>query len=148
MTPQATKVRECYIIRDAYSYAHTSTRSTLVLTSSIYHWVRPYRPLSQKRRLHLIFDTNPRLGMIPKFFFKRYLQRNLTYSCNQNFLFFVRMCQISHYETLSTFLDKRASLKLLNSNWSYFYQLLSKAQLVTQVRGRPILIYKPKSPRL
>ncbi len=75
-----------HIIRDAYSSAHTSTWSTsVVLTSSIYHWVRPYRPLSRKRRLHLIFDTDPRLGMIPKFFFKPYLQRNLTYSCNQNF---------------------------------------------------------------
>ena len=31
MTPQATKVRECYIIRDAYSYAHTSAWSTSVL---------------------------------------------------------------------------------------------------------------------
>jgi hypothetical protein len=61
---------------------------------------------------------------------------------------FVRMCQTSHYKTLSTFLDKRASLELHNSNRNYFYHLLSKAQLVTQVRGRPILIYKPKSLRL
>jgi hypothetical protein len=38
----------CYVIRDAYSYVHTSTWSTSVLTSSIYYWVRPYRPLLQK----------------------------------------------------------------------------------------------------
>jgi hypothetical protein len=75
----------CHVIRDAYLYTHTSTWSTLVLTSSIYYWVRPYRPLLRKQRLHLIFDTNPRLGMIPKFFFKPCLRRNLTYSCNQNF---------------------------------------------------------------
>jgi hypothetical protein len=78
-------IGHCYIIRDVYLYAHTSTWSTLVLTPSIYHWVRPYRPLSRKQRLHLIFDTDPQLGMIPKFFFKPYLRRNLTYSCNQNF---------------------------------------------------------------
>jgi hypothetical protein len=118
------RVRRCYIIRYAYSYAHTFTWSTLVLTSSIYHWVRPYRPISRKQRLHLIFDTDPQLGMIPKkVLFQALLTKESYIFMQSEFLSFVQMCQISHYETLSTFLDKRASLELHNSNRNYFYQL-------------------------